>query len=173
MFKLSAGPMWTTSKLYLTADAKEYVSDQRGYGMALSMSYTGNKAYGYGLDFYGSRTEIEIPSKYSYIGVDPTYLMMYLGPSVLIGGNITPWMRIDLSLGIGAAYYHDDAESKFGFGSRASLGLEFLVTKTVGLGVDCVRQRGIFSKPDGFKQPDNEAYGFENLGVMFTARFHY
>lgn len=173
MFKIGAGPMWTTSKLYLAADAKNYVTDQRGYGLNLSIAYTGKNIYGFGADFYGSRTEVDLPDNYWYIGNKPDYLMMYLGPSALIGGNITPWLRLDASLGIGAAYYHDDAESKFGLGSRVSLGLEFLVTKTLGIGIDGVRQRSIFSKPDGFKLPDNEVYGFENLGFMLTARFHY
>ena len=99
--------------------------------------------------------------------------MMYLGPSALIGGNITPWLRLDASLGLGLAYYHDDGQNEIGFGSRMTVGMEIMVTKTLGIGIDGVRQRCVFSKPDGFKQPDNEIYGFENLGFMLTARFHY
>ena len=173
MFKIGAGPMWTTSKLYLTTDAENYVTDQRGYAINLSIAYTGKNIYGFGADFYGVRTEIDIPNNIRYYGNKPDYLMMYLGPSALIGGNITPWLRLDASLGLGVAYYHDDGQNKFGYGSRLTFGLEFMVTKTIGIGIDGVRQRSIFSKPDGFKLPDNEIYGFENLGVMFTARFHY
>lgn len=173
MFKIGAGPMWTTSKIYLTTDAKNYVTDQRGYGLNLSIAYTGKNIYGFGADFYGVRTEIDIPNNLSHSGKKPDYLMMYLGPSALIGGNVTSWLRIDASLGIGLAYYHDDGQDKFGFGIRTTIGLEFMVTKTLGIGIDGVRQRSFFSKPDGFKLPDNEAYGFENIGFMLTARFHY
>ena len=173
MFKIGAGPMWTTSKLYLTTDAKNYVTDQRGYGLNLSIAYTGNKIYGFGADFYGSRTEIEIPDNFMYIGNKPDYIMMYLGPSALIGGNITPWLRLDASLGLGLAYYHDDGQNEIGFGSRMTVGMEIMVTKTLGIGIDGVRQRCVFSKPDGFKQPDNESYGFDHLGAMLTVRFHY
>ena len=173
IFKLGFGPMWTTSKLYLSKDAKNYVTDQRGYGLNLSIAYTGKKIYGFGADFYGSRTEIEIPDNIRYYGNKPDYLMMYLGPSALIGGNITPWLRLDASLGLGLAYYHDDGQNEIGFGSRMTVGMEIMVTKTLGIGIDGVRQRCVFSKPDGFKQPDNEIYGFENLGFMLTARFHY
>jgi len=173
MFKIGAGPMWTTSKLYLTTDAENYVTDQRGYGLNLSIAYTGKNIYGFGADFYGVRTEIDIPNNIRYYGNKPDYLMMYLGPSALIGGNITPWLRLDALLGMGVAYYHDDGQNKFGYGSRLTFGLEFMVTKTIGIGIDGIRQRSIFSKPDGFKLPDNEIYGFENLGFMLTARFHY
>jgi len=173
IFKLGFGPMWTTSKLYLSNDAKNYVSDQRGYAINLSIAYTGNKIYGFGADFYGSRTEIEIPDNFMYIGNKPDYIMMYLGPSALIGGNITPWLRLDASLGLGLAYYHDDGQNEIGFGSRMTVGMEIMVTKTLGIGIDGVRQRCVFSKPDGFKQPDNESYGFDHLGAMLTVRFHY
>ena len=173
MFKIGAGPMWTTSKLYLTTDAENYVTDQRGYGLNLSIAYTGKNIYGFGADFYGVRTEIDIPNNIRYYGNKPDYLMMYLGPSALIGGNITPWLRLDASLGLGLAYYHDDGQNEIGFGSRMTVGMEIMVTKTLGIGIDGVRQRCVFSKPDGFKQPDNESYGFENLGAMLTARFHY
>ena len=173
MFKIGAGPMWTTSKLYLTTDAENYVTDQRGYGLNLSIAYTGKNIYGFGADFYGVRTEIDIPNNIRYYGNKPDYIMMYLGPSALIGGNITPWLRLDASLGLGLAYYHDDGQNEIGFGSRMTVGMEIMVTKTLGIGIDGVRQRSVFSKPDGFKQPDNEIYGFENLGFMLTARFHY
>ena len=173
IFKLGFGPMWTTSKLYLSKDAKNYVSDQRGYAINLSIAYTGNKIYGFGADFYGSRTEIEIPDNFMYIGNKPDYIMMYLGPSALIGGNITPWLRLDASLGLGLAYCHDDGQNEIGFGSRMTVGMEIMVTKTLGIGIDGVRQRCVFSKPDGFKQPDNESYGFEHLGAMLTIRLHY
>jgi hypothetical protein len=173
MFKIGAGPMWTTSKLYLTTDAENYVTDQRGYGLNLSIAYTGKNIYGFGADFYGVRTEIDIPNNIRYYGNKPDYLMMYLGPSALIGGNITPWLRLDASLGLGLAYYHDDGQNEIGFGSRMTVGMEIMVTKTLGIGIDGVRQRCVFSKPDGFKQPDNESYGFDHLGAMLTVRFHY
>ena len=173
MFKIGAGPMWTTSKLYLTTDAKNYVTDQRGYGLNLSIAYTGKNIYGFGADFYGVRTEIDIPNNIRYYGNKPDYIMMYLGPSALIGGNITPWLRLDASLGLGLAYYHDDGQNEIGFGSRMTVGMEIMVTKTLGIGIDGVRQRSVFSKPDGFKQPDNESYGFDHLGAMLTVRFHY
>ena len=173
IFKLGFGPMWTTSKLYLTTDAENYVTDQRGYGLNLSIAYTGKNIYGFGADFYGVRTEIDIPNNIRYYGNKPDYIMMYLGPSALIGGNITPWLRLDASLGLGVAYYHDDGQNEIGFGTRMTVGMEIMVTKTLGIGIDGVRQRSVFSKPDGFKQPDNESYGFDHLGAMLTVRFHY
>jgi hypothetical protein len=169
MFKIGAGPMWTTSRLYYTS--KDYLTNQRGYGMSLSIASTGDKFWGFGADFYGSRTVVDVP-KFSRSG-ESSYLMMYLGPSVLVVGKIADWMRVDLSLGIGGSYYQDDGQSTFGFGVRNTIGLEFKVTKTVGIGADLVRQRCIISKPDDIDLPDNELYGYEHLGAMLTIRLHY
>lgn len=173
MFKISAGPMWTTSKIYLTADASQYLSNQRGYGVALSLTNTGGKLYGFGADFYASRTSLDIPETFHVR--DCNYTLMYLGPCALIGGNLTNWLRLDASLGLGLAYYQEDGqteETEFGFGFRWTIGMEIMVTKTTGIGVDMVRQIGRFKRPEGFQQPKGEAYGIENLGVMATVRFH-
>lgn len=173
MLKISAGPMWTTSKIYLTADASEYLTNQRGYGIALSLTNTGDNLYGFGGDFYASRTSLDIPVKY-FIR-DFNYTMMYLGPCALIGGNLTNWLRLDASLGMGLTYYQEDGQtehSEFGFGFRGTIGMEIMVTKTTGIGVDMVSQIGRFKRPSGFEQPKDESYGIENFGVMLTARFH-
>lgn len=173
MFKVSAGPMWTTSKMYLTTDASQYLTNQRGYGIALSLTNTGGKLYGFGGDFYASRTSLDIPE--TFFVRDYHYTFMYLGPCALIGGNITSWLRLDASLGLGLAYYQEDgemAETEFGLGFRWTIGMEFMVTKKTGVGVDLVRQIGRFKRPEGFQQPKGEAYGIENLGVMATVRFH-
>ena len=173
MFKISAGPMWTTSKIYLTADASQYLSNQRGYGIALSLTNTGNKLYGFGGDFYASRTSLDIPETFRVR--DCNYTLMYLGPCALVGGNLTNWLRLDVSLGLGLAYYQEDGDSEhseFGFGFRGTIGMEIMVNKTTGIGVDMVRQRGWFKRPSGFELPKDESYGIENFGVMLTARFH-
>ena len=171
LVKISVGPAWTTSKLYLTYDGKEYVTNQRGYALSLSISNTGGKAYGFGCDFYGCYTKIDVPSMLSY--VDCSYTMMYLGPCALIGGNLADWLRLDASMGLGAVYYQDDGDTKFGFGTRFSLGLEFMVSKNAGLGIDLVRQLSLFKRPEGFKLPDNEIYGYQQVAVMMTGRFHF
>lgn len=172
MVKVSIGPAWTTSKLYYqTWNGLEYLSSQRGYALSLSISNTGSKAYGFGCDFYGSYTKVDAATMGDL--VDYSYTLMYLGPCFLIGGNITNWLRIDGSLGLGLAYCQDDGDTEFGGGTRLSLGLECMVSKSAGIGVDFVRQISIFPKPDGLKLPDDETYGFHQICIMATARFHF
>ena len=167
LLKVSAGPVWTTSKIYYADD--KYVTGQRGYAFSVSMAKTGNKPYGFGADFYGSYTNVDVPGSNS----DDSYTLMYMGPCGLIGGNLTDWLRLDASFGLGLSYYQDDGQTEFGLGIRSSLGLEFLITKNTGIGVDLVRQLALFKRPDGFNQPEGEAYGFNHLGVMVTARYHF
>lgn len=170
MLKISAGPMWTTSKLYYD-NSGHYVSGKCGFGLALSLSSIGSKSFGLGADFYVSHTQIDVPQLPSY--EDCSYTMGYVGPCVLYQAAITDRFLIETSLGSGLAYYHDVGQSEFGFGIRASAGLEYMVTKSVGIGVDLLRQTSRYSRPNGFNQPKGEGYGVEHLGVMASAKIHW
>ena len=167
MIKVSAGPVWTTSKIYLTSDASQYLSNQRGTGLSLSLTSASKNAYCFGADLFVNYTEINI-DKYT----KSSYTLMYLGPCALMGGNITDKLRLDASIGLGLAYYQDDGQTELGFGMRSSLGLEYMISKKTGIGIDLIRQVSRFKRPEGFNQPNDEAYGYDNVGLMVTVRLH-
>ena len=168
--KLTVGPVWTSSKLYTNIDGSDYVSGLRGTGIDLSVISMGKGIWSYGFDFYGSQATTKIKS--NYIENDYSYTLLYVGPCAQIGGNIFDWMHADLSFGLGMSYMDNNGDSQTGFGGRFALGLEFLVSNQIGIGVEAMRQIATFKRPDGFNQPKDEAYGIENIGLMAMVRIH-
>jgi len=72
-----------------------------------------------------------------------------------------------------AAVYNGIDDTQFGFGLRSTLGLEVMVSGKVGIGIEGVSQRHFFKKPDNFNLPDDEFYGFQQLGILFGLRIYH
>ena len=171
MIKVGIGPEWNTSKVYY--EGSNYLSYIRGNAVSLSVTSTGGKAYGFGFDLYGSITEADIPS-YSYSSYDKFDLtLLYLGPSAVFGGHLTDRLRMDLVVSTGVAYFQDNDYTQIGIGLKSALGLEYMVSKNAGIGLDLLGMTSIFGNPSGARLPNNEVYGYRQLGLMLTGRFHF
>ena len=57
-----------------------------------------------------------------------------------------------------------------GTGIRVSLGLEFMITQKIGIGIEGVSQKHIFKKPKGYNVSNDEQYGFLQQGLLFGLR---
>ena len=171
MIKVNMGPVWTTSKIYTTSDGSDYVKGLRGYAIDFSLTNLGKKGYGFGGDFFLSRTEVDIPQK--PWSVDASYTLLYFGIHYAAGAQIGRRFFADTSLGVGAAMYTDDGQTEGGFGLRYTINLEYKVSKSIGIGIEGISQTYYFKRPDGFKQPKNESYGIKHLGVLMGVRFHF
>lgn len=171
MIKVGIGPEWNTSKVYY--EGSNYLSYIRGNAVSLSVTSTEGKAYGFGFDLYGSITEADIPS-YSYSSYDKFDLtLLYLGPSAVFGGHLTDRLRMDLVVSTGVAYFQDNDYTQIGIGLKSALGLEYMVSKNAGIGLDLLGMTSIFGNPSGARLPNNETYGYQQLGLMLTGRFHF
>ena len=171
MIKVGIGPEWNTSKVYY--EGSNYLSYIRGNAVSLSVTSTEGKAYGFGFDLYGSITEADIPS-YSYSSYDKFDLtLLYLGPSAVFGGHLTDRLRMDLVVSTGVAYFQDNDYTQIGIGLKSALGLEFMVSKNAGIGLDLLGMTSIFGNPSGARLPKDETYGYQQLGLMLTGRFHF
>ncbi len=171
MIKVGIGPEWNTSKVYY--EGSNYLSYIRGNAVSLSVTSTEGKAYGFGFDLYGSITEADIPSyKYSsYEKYDLT--LLYLGPSAVFGGHITDRLRMDIVVSTGVAYFQDNDYTQIGIGLKSALGLEYMVSKNAGIGLDLLGITSIFGNPSGARLPKDESYGYQQLGLMLSGRFHF
>jgi hypothetical protein len=172
--KFSVGPMWTTSKLYYT-DGGDYVSNFCGTGFGVSLTHRAGSWYGYGLDFYGNYTSLK-QDKSSYYRIrdwEYSFTELYLGPSFVCGGNLADRLRLESSIGLGLAIHSGDGDNtKAGLGLRFSLGLELMVAKNVGIGIEGLTQRHSYSKPDDFKMGKDDFYGFQQLGFLIGLRIY-
>ena len=167
--KAGIGPMWTTSKLYIEND-KDYESDVRGTGIGVSATSIRWGCVGFGVDFYASHTSINHTFK-SY-GYDKKYsfTQLYIGPSFVCGGVLFSRLRGETSFGLGLAAYSEKGNADAGLGIRVSLGLEFMITQKIGIGIEGVSQKHIFKKPKGYNVSNDEQYGFLQQGLLFGLR---
>ena len=171
-YKLSAGPIETTSKMYLSSGwGKDYVTALHGYEVGFSINTMNGKYYGWGLDLYYNYTKMKLPSGYySYSKDLPGYSILYLGPNFSLGTELIDRVRIELNLGVGLSAYNDDGRTEFGLGSRSSLGLDFRIYQNIGLGFEFFGQRTLFFKG---KMPNGEANGIQQIGAMIGLRIYH
>lgn len=169
VIKISGGPMWTLSKMYLSYDGRDYISNARGTAFDISIHSMGD-LWGYGFDLYGSQTDLSIGNYFNTSKL--SYNFFYAGPNIVMGGTFAQHFYIDLCVGAGIGYYHDSASDDLGFGMRESLGLGVMLNNRFSIGIDAAILMTTFKRPEEFDQPENEAYGFKCATVMLTLRAH-
>ena len=160
------GPSWINSKIY-TSDG-----DFKGQiGLELGVEYAGIKVggFGYGISFYHNRTNIH-GSKVS---------LNFIGPSVVYAHLFhQKWLgKISLGLGVGTAHGKDNRsyvigseKMQFGLGTRLAVGMVFLASDHIGLGVNLHDMAIFLRKKDG-SSDSNEINGISRIGG--TIAFHY
>lgn len=90
----------------------------------------------------------------------------------MIGGDLDSRLSIDASFGLGLAYSLYGDNSEFGYGGRISLGLEYKVSETAGVGIDLLRPFANVSRPENIKQL-NGFDGIRQFCLMLSGRFHF
>ena len=160
------GPSWINSKIYTSeGDFKGQV------GLELGVEYTGLKVggFGYGISFYHNKTDIH--------GSEVS--LNYIGPSLVYAHLFNKkWLgKISLGLGVGTAHGKDNRsyvigseKMQFGLGTRLAVGMVFLASDHIGLGLNLHDMAIFLRKKDGSGDSD-EVNGISRIGG--TIAFHY
>ena len=82
-------------------------------------------------------------------------------------------LRGELSVGLGLGIYNDNSDTEVGLGLNYKLDVELMLSRSIGIGIEGLSQTCYFKKPDGFELPDDEYYGYRQLGVMLGLRVYY
>ena len=172
MVKAGFGPMWNLARIYYQAyTGVDYISNQCGDAFALSVVNTDDRAYAFGVDFYGSRLHVTYPNSYGDTGKN--FKMLYFGPDVMYGKNLSKKLRLDATFSVGVGCLIGESQSELGFGSKINVGLEHMLSQNLGIGFDFVGHATNIPLPDNIELPDNETYGYLQLGFMLTCRYHF
>ena len=139
--------------------------------MELGVEYAGIKVGGidYGISFYHNETNIH-GCKVS---------LNYIGPSLIYAHLFhQKWLgKVSLGLGLGTAQGKDNSYNalsvdniQFGLGTRLAVGMVFLASDHIGLGLNLHDMAIFLRKKDG-SSDSNEINGISRIGG--TIAFHY
>lgn len=166
--KITGAGSSITSKM-TTADGKEF-SPKSGKELLVEFEHIGSQGIGFGINFKYFATNFGK----TYFGLNIDANMIYLGPSLVYSAIMAKRIRWDLAIGLGAAIYNDTySKTELGFGLLNKIGIDYMFSQKLGLGIELNNDSHRFKKPKEYKLEKNEYYGINTLSVGIGLRLYF
>jgi opacity protein-like surface antigen len=167
IFKVNVGPSWITSEMQ--TPTKTYKNET---GIALELAYQ---------HFWRSGIGIGFNYLYHTTSFDEGYRvhLHYFGPNIVYGIKLGDNWRMDGALGLGYSVYKEDfkgftagdsSESNVGF--LAQLGIEYMLSKSIGIGIQINSFTMSMKRPDGIDTSKYDFYGIKRFDAQLGFRFY-
>lgn len=161
IIKLSYGSAVLTSNIYYGNDVYGSVS-----AMNLELEYSHVWKSGWGLGVQGLQSHFD---PYDDAGC---MNLFYVGPCMSYNYRTTKDWLWHLSAGVGYASWDDVLESHSGMGTTAKLGVDYMLCRWIGIGVEATSVTSWFKKPKGWSDHHHdESYGISQSGISLGVRF--
>lgn len=162
IIKLSYGPAVLTSNIYYGNDVYGNLS-----AMNLEVEYTHVWSNGWGLGVQGLQSHFDVGEHSDCMN------LFYVGPCVSYNYRTTKDWLWHLSVGVGYASWDDVPESHSGVGSTTKLGVDYMLSRHIGIGVESTSVLSWFKKPKGWSEHHHdEGYGISQYGFSLGVRFY-
>lgn len=163
VFSVSAGPAWIVSKIQF--DYYSY-SSRLGYDYTLGYEHLFERGQGVGIDFSYHYTPFDVEVDY--------IKLYYVGPCYVWSIRSASGWRFESAAGIGYSYMNiNDDYHESGIGFMCRLGVDYMITKHFGIGVEVNMLTQHFSRPEGFSMADNESYGYQRSELLGGLRYYF
>lgn len=158
-----------------------------GYGIVTSKIVTDRREYknkgGFSADLFYQHfwTLLGVGADFNYFhtSFDEGYDMdlLYIGPSGALGLKLGEKWRFDITLSLGYGNYKESkwglSYSEGGFAAKSGMNLEYMCTKSIGIGIRINAFSMALNKPDGFKIDKNDFYGIRRTDILGGLRFYF
>jgi len=161
--RMDVGPAWVTSEVLV---GEHTYKNRVGLNVLASYAHLWKWGFGLGLHYMHNKTSFE--------GIDTR--INYFGPSLEYVVPLKSF-RFDMSMSIGYGRYTESygslsgSEGDVAFLSR--LGLEYMLNKQVGLGLQYHVFTQHLDEPDGFQLEKDQFYGIRHLGIEIGLRYYF
>lgn len=98
---------------------------------------------------------------------------LFVGPEFAYGLRFADHWRFDFAYGLGYGYYNDAGKvGHSGFGMLGRIGIDYMFSEKLGLGLLLNSKSITMKKPEGFELQDDEYYGFGSIGILLGLQFY-
>ena len=174
VFKLSVGPAWITSEI--VTERQRYKS-KLGIGVTADYQHLWRSGLGVGVSYLYYGTSFE---------GDYSMRIHYIGPAFVCSTKLGDKWRWDVALSLGYTLYKEivngshqgmlfrDAsatESRLGF--TGQMGIEYMVSREVGIGFQINTFTVSMKKPEGYNISSDEFYGIRRMDTLLGLRYYF
>ena len=163
--KVNIGPSWITSEIQTYY--KTY-KNETGVGFGIDYQHLWRSGIGFGINYMYHYTSFEN---------DFSANMHYIGPSLVGSIKLGSNWRMDAALGLGYSVYREDykwagGESESNVGSMVQLGIEYMLSKHIGLGLQFNTMTMRMKRPNDIDTKEYDFYGIKRLDAQLGMRFY-
>lgn len=165
IIKVNYGPTWITSRIYTESASYSNLS-----ALNFELQYTHLWKTGWGCGFSAFQSHCDINSDYDYNGCTNIF---YVGPTLTYAYRTDKKWLWTMNYGLGYTSWDAD-DSYSGFAMTFNLGVDYMLTKHLGVGVEVNEYVGAFKAPKGWsKEHKNERYGISQIGLLAGMRWYF
>lgn len=173
-FKVNFGPSCIVSEIQSAVGTYKSLW---GWDFAAEFQHSWRSGVGVGANvqyFFAKYDDVSGGPGYEYyIMTKQNFTILYLGPTITWGSKLSKNWLLNVELGLGYANVNDSYQSSSGLGLQWKMGIDYVINKQWGIGIEANSIATYMKKPDGLVIPDDKHYGFNRVNILAGVRYYF